>query len=163
MLNGPRCSAPDWGPSEQVKPLASVTAQTGRVVKLAQQEAKRLGFPFIQREQLFLGLMLDESVSRILTDLGLDLQSTRQAVEAKLTPGLGAPDDPDAIGMLPTAEQVYRQRAQAAATMVGQPLIGPEHVLLGFLLEQHGVILEVLTSLGVTKEKVMDAIKRLDK
>ncbi|MDF2627978.1 MAG: ATPase with chaperone, ATP-binding subunit [Symbiobacteriaceae bacterium] len=143
--------------------MASCTPETERLVKLAQQEAKRLGFPFIQREQLFLGLLLEESVSRILTDLGLDLQSTRQAIEEKLPPRLGAPDDPDAIGMLPTAEQVYRQRAQAAATMVGHKVIEPEHVLLGFLLEQHGVVHEVLTSLGVTKEKVMEAIKRLDK
>jgi len=143
--------------------MSLYTAAAGGVVKLAQQEAQRLGYPFVQREQLFLGLLLEESVSRILTDLGLDLQSTRQAVEEKLLPGLGGPEDPAAIGMLPTAEQVYRPRAQAAATLVGHTHIGPEHILLGFLLEQHGVVLEVLTSLGVTKEKVMETIKRLDK
>ncbi|HYF93139.1 MAG TPA: Clp protease N-terminal domain-containing protein [Symbiobacteriaceae bacterium] len=143
--------------------MPSYTPAVAGVVKLAQREAKRLGYPFIQREQLLLGLLLEESVSRILTDLGLDLQSTRQAVEEALLPGLGAPDDPEAIGMLPTAEQVCRQRAQTAATLVGHTHIGPEHILLGFLLEQHGAVLEVLTSLGVTKEKVMDAIKRLDK
>lgn len=142
--------------------MAEFTAAALSVVKLAQQEAKRLGFPFVQREQLFLGLLLEESVTRILTALGLDLQSTRSAVEANLLPGLGAPDDPDAIGLLPTAEQVFRQRAQTAAALVGHTLIGPEHILLGFLLEQHGVVLEVLTSLGVTKEKVMETIKRLD-
>lgn len=143
--------------------MASCTPAAARVVELAQREAKRLGYPFVQREQLFLGLLLEESVSRILTDLGLDLQSTRQAVEERLLPGLGAPDDCRAIGMLPTAEQVFRQRAQAAAAMVGHTLIGPEHILLGFMLEQHGVVLEVLTSLGINKEQVMETIKRLDK
>lgn len=143
--------------------MPSYTPAAERVVALAQQEAQRLGFPFVQREQLFLGLLREESVSRILTALGLDLQSTRAAVEERLLPGLGAPDNCQAIGLLPTAEQVFRQRAQAAATMVGHTLIGPEHILLGFLLEQHGVVLEVLTALGVNKEQVMEAIKRLDK
>jgi ATP-dependent Clp protease ATP-binding subunit ClpC len=143
--------------------MASYTPAAAGVVALARLEAQRLGYPFIQREQLFLGLLLEESVNRILMDLGLDLQSTRQAVLEKILPGRGAPEDPEAIGMLPTAEQVYRQRAQTAATLVGHTHIGPEHILLGFLLEQHGVVLEVLTSLGVSKEQVMEAIKRLDK
>jgi ATP-dependent Clp protease ATP-binding subunit ClpC len=134
-----------------------------RVVHLAQQEAHRLGYPFIQREQLFLGLLQDATVSRILKELGCDLQSTREAVLAALLPGLGAPEDPEAIGMLPTAEQVYRQRAQAAAGLLGHTHVGPEQILLGFLLEQHGVVVEVLTALGITKETVMEAVKRLDR
>lgn len=139
------------------------TPEACGVLRLARLEAQRLGYPFIQREQLFLGLLMEESVSRILIDLGLDLQSTKRAVEERLLPGLGAPEHCEAIGLLPTAEQVYRQRAQTAATMVGHTHIGPEHILLGFLLEQHGAVLEVLTLLGVTKEKVIGSIKRLDK
>jgi ATP-dependent Clp protease ATP-binding subunit ClpA len=133
------------------------------VLKAAQLEAKRLGYPFIQREQLFLGLLHDATIARILTALGTDLQSTKQAVEAQMLPGLGAPDDPEAIGLLPTAEQVYQQRAQTAAALLGHTHVGPEHILLGFLLEQHGAVLEVLTSLGFTTEKVMEAIRQLDR
>lgn len=132
------------------------------VVGRAQLEARRLGYPFVQREQLFLGLLQDESVSRILTNLGLDLQVTRRQVEEHLLPGLGAPEDPSQIGLLPTAEQVYQHRAQTAATLLGHTVIGPEDVLLGFMLEQHGVVLEVLLALGVTKDRLMDEIKRLD-
>lgn len=137
-------------------------ARAVQVVRLAQLEAQHLGFPFVQREQLFLGLLQDSVVGRILSSVGLDLDRTRKEVEIRLMPGLGAPDDPGAIGVLPTAEQVYRQRAQNAAVLLGHTHLGPEHILLGFLLEQHGVVLEVLTALGVTKEKIMDAIKRLD-
>lgn len=132
------------------------------LVPAAQLEARRLGYPFVQREQLFLGLLHDLRAGRILESLGLDLQSIRAAVEQNLLPGLGAPDDISAIGLLPTAEQVYRHRSQTAAAMVGQTEIGPEHVLLGFLLEQHGVVVEVLAAHGVTKESIMDAISRLD-
>lgn len=143
--------------------MATYIPETDEVLSAAQREAHRLGFPFVQREQLFLGLLHDPTVTRILSDLGLDLQITRDAVESRLLPGLGAPVDVTAIGMLPTAEQVYRQRAQTAAALLGHTHVGPEHILLGFMLEQHGVVLEVLTSLGVTLEKVSETIKRLDR
>lgn len=143
--------------------MAAYTPAAERVLTAARSEARRLGYPFIQREQLFLGLLQDETIARILTALGTDLQITRQTVEAQMLPGLGAPDDPEAIDMLPTAEQVYRQRAQTAAALLGHTHVGPEHILLGFLLEQHGVVLEALTSLGVTKEKAMEAIRQLDR
>lgn len=142
--------------------MAGYTPEAVRVVGLAQGEAQRLGFPFVQREQLFLGLIQDESVGRILTAIGMDLDNTRQAIESGLIPGLGAPDDPAAIGLLPTAEQVYQHRAQTAAALLGHSEIGPEHILLGFLLEQHGVVLEVLTEQGATKDNIMDVIRRHD-
>ncbi|HYG56780.1 MAG TPA: Clp protease N-terminal domain-containing protein [Symbiobacteriaceae bacterium] len=143
--------------------MASEIPAINQVIIAAQKEAQRLGFPFIQREQLFLGLLQHPTVTRILTGLGLDLQSTREAVETRLLPGLGAPDDLSAIGMLPTAEQVCRQRALTAAALLGHTHTGPEHILLGFMLEQHGLVLEVLASLGVTKEKIVEAINRLDR
>lgn len=130
------------------------------IVACARQEAQRLGYPFIQREQLFLGLLHDPAVARILASLGIDLTVTREQVESRILPGLGAPDDPGEIGMLPTAEQVLNQRAQTASALLGHTHVGAEHVLLGFLLEQHGEVREVLHALGVTKEKVMDAIKQ---
>jgi ATP-dependent Clp protease ATP-binding subunit ClpC len=140
--------------------MAEYTPAAQQAALRAQQEAHRLGFPFIQREQLFLGLLEDYTVSRILTSLGLDLQSTRQEVENRLVPGLGAPVSPGEISMLPTAEQVFRQRAQTAAALLGHTHVGTEHILLGFLLEQHGVVLEVLTAAGVTQDHIVDMIKR---
>jgi ATP-dependent Clp protease ATP-binding subunit ClpC len=142
--------------------LTSYTEATEHVLRHAQQEAHRLGYPFIQREQLFLGLLSDKRVTRILNALGADLQSTRSAVEAGLLPGLGAPDDLSSIDMLPTAEQVYRHHARTAATLLGHTHVGTEEILLGFLLEQHGLVLEVLTDLGLTKENVITTIKTLD-
>lgn len=141
--------------------MAEYTPAALAVVGAAQREAQRLGYPFVQREQLFLGLLQDETATRILTALGLDLQSTRQEVENRILPGLGAPDDPGAIGLLPTAEQVYRQRAQTASALLGHTHVGTEHLFLGFLLEQHGTVVEVLTALGVTKEQVIEVIKRI--
>ncbi len=141
--------------------MSEYTIDATRVIPFAQQEAHRLGFPFVQREQLFLGLLRDPTVSRILTAIGIDLDNAREEIEARLVPGLGAPDDPAAIGVLPTAEQVFRQRAQAASALTGSTQIGSEHILLGFFLEQHGTVLEVLNSLGATKPIVMEQIQQI--
>lgn len=141
--------------------MSDYTVDAAKVIPFAQQEAHRLGFPFVQREQLFLGLLRDPTVSRILTAIGIDLDIARHEVEARLVPGLGAPEDSAAIGVLPTAEQVYRQRAQAATALTGSTQIASEHILLGFFLEQHGTVLEVLNSLGATKQIVMDQIRQI--
>lgn len=143
--------------------MAEYTPAAAGILAHARREARALGYPFIQREQLFLGLLHDETVSRILSALGLDLQSVREEILSRMLPGLGAPEDESEIGMLPTAEQVYRQRALTAATLLGHTHIGSEHILQGFLLEQHGVVLEVLTSLGATSDSVTEVIKRLER
>jgi ATP-dependent Clp protease ATP-binding subunit ClpC len=142
--------------------MADHTAAALRAVERARMEAMRLAYPFVQREQLFLGLLQEETVSRILTSLGLDLQSIRQQVEERVLPGLGAPETLEAIGLLPTAEQVFRQRAQTAAALLGHTHVGTEHILLGFLLEQHGVVVEVLTAMGISQDSIIAAIKQLD-
>ncbi len=141
--------------------MSEYTQAALEVARYAKEEARRLGYPFVQREQLFLGLLRDERVSRILSALGIDLDSIRQEVESRILPGLGAPESLEEIGMLPTAEQVYQSRAKTAAALLGHTEIGPEHILLGLLLEQHGTVLEVLQAQGVTKERVMAQIQTL--
>jgi len=131
------------------------------VLDRARAEARRLGYPFIKREQLFLGLLGDPAVGRILEALNADAKSIRQKVERRLPPLLDAAKGAD-IELLPTAEQVFRQRAQTAAAMMGESTIGTIHILLGFLLEQHGVVVEVLREHGITKERLMEAMRQLD-
>ncbi|HEY3363767.1 MAG TPA: Clp protease N-terminal domain-containing protein [Symbiobacteriaceae bacterium] len=143
--------------------MAEYTPAALNVIHQAGRIARELGYPFIQREQLFLGLLQDESVARILSLLGLDLQSVRQEVLGRLLPGMGAGDESAAIAMLPTAEQVFRQRAQTAAALLGHTQIGPPELFLGFLVEQSGMVVEVFAALGVTREHVLEAIKRMDK
>lgn len=132
------------------------------VLDRARAEARRLGYPFIQREQLFLGLLGDPAVGRILEALNADAKSIRQKVERRLPPpALGAAKGAE-IRLLPTAEQIFGQRAQTAAAMMGQSTIGTTHILLGFLLEQHGVVVKVLREYGITRERLMEAMQQLD-
>lgn len=140
--------------------MAVYSEEALSVIGRAQLEAKRLGFPFVQREQLFLGLLHDNQARRILEAIGIDVERAKTEVEGRLLPGLGSPEDPSAIGVLPTAEQVFQHRAQTAAALVGHITVGPEHILLGFLLENHGAVAEALQLLGATKERIIDAIHR---
>lgn len=129
------------------------------VLDRARAEARRLGYPFIQRELLFLGLLADPDVDRILQALGADARSIRDAVESRLHPSVGA-DHGVAIGMLPTAEQVFRQRAQTAAALLNHSTVGTPHILMGFLMEQHGVVADVLRSYDITLDRLMEAIRK---
>lgn len=131
------------------------------VLDRARAEARRLGFPFIQREQLFLGLLGDPTIGRIFEILHVDAKRIRQTVESRLPPPLGT-EGRAAIRLLPTAEQVFRQRAQTAAAMMGQSTVHTPHILLGFLLEQHGLVVEVLHQFGITREQLVEAIRYVD-
>ncbi|HEY8347987.1 MAG TPA: Clp protease N-terminal domain-containing protein [Symbiobacteriaceae bacterium] len=131
------------------------------VLDRARAEAKRLGYPFIQREQLFLGLLADPDVDRILEALGTDAKSIREAVESRLPPAMGT-DHGIAITLLPTAEQVFRQRAQTAAALLNHSAVSTLHILMGFLLEQHGVVADVLRSHGITLDRLMEVIRNSD-
>jgi ATP-dependent Clp protease ATP-binding subunit ClpC len=138
--------------------------RTLQVLRHAREEAYRTGQPFVQREQLFFGLLRDQAVRSLLVGMGADPDRLRSAVEAQVAPGLGAPASPDEVAVLPTAQQVFVDRAKLAAGQLGQTTIRPEHVLIGFFLERHGAVLGALTAAGLTKERVLESVKRsLDK
>ncbi|MGE5675846.1 MAG: Clp protease N-terminal domain-containing protein [Mycobacterium leprae] len=142
--------------------MVAYTPAAVAVVARAQVEARQLGYPFIQREQLFLALLTNEAVSRICKLLAVDPESIRVELTNRLLPGLGAGDEGEELPLLPTAEQVYRHRAHTAATLLGHTQIGPVDILLGFLLEQHGLVVEVLHAMNITTDRVIGAIQALD-
>lgn len=141
--------------------LEQHTSRAQQALEWAKEEAYRAGLPFVQREQLFFGLLRDGSIHALLGSLGLDMDRARSEIEARVAPGFGAPDRPEDVGVLPTAQQVYVDRAKIAASQLGHTEILPEHILIGFLLERHGAVRDVLTAAGITKERVIDQVKVL--
>lgn len=129
------------------------TERARRVLTLAQEEAKRFHHSYIGTEHLLLGLVRDgEGVaSRVLTNLGVDLNRVRSAVEFIM--GRGDQPTSKQIGLTPRAKKVI-ELAVDEARRFSHYYIGTEHLLLGLVREGDGIAAGVLESLGLNLDKV---------
>ncbi len=137
------------------------TDRVRKVIHLARQEALRLHHDYIGTEHLLLGLLKEgEGVAAIvLTNLGLNLDDVRRAVEN----AVGEGSETITLGEIP-----YNQEARQAlnyaveeARSLNHSYVGTEHLLLGLLREEQGIACQVLQSLGVDIEVVRSETIRL--
>ena len=123
-----------------------------RVLTIAQEEARQLNHNYIGTEHILLGLVREEEgvAAKVLTNLGINLNKVRSAVEfisgRSERPGTGE------TGLTPRAKRVI-ELAIDEARQLSHNYIGTEHLLLGLLREGEGVAAGVLDSLGVTLER----------
>ena len=103
-------------------------------IRLAQENAARLGHSYVGSEHLLLGLASQEysMASRLLREAGADSQTLRAAI-AQLV-GTGVPNRTLHQGLTPQCCQVI-QRAAAECRRLQQPSVSAEHLLLGLLRE----------------------------
>lgn len=129
------------------------TEKAQHVIYYAQEEARAMNYPAVGTEHLLLGILREgESVaSKALTNMGVDLQKTREIVLQLLSPGQDQVGDE--IAITPRVKKVL-VLAQDEAAHWGVNYIGTEHLLLGILREGEGVASQVLAQLGVEPEKV---------
>jgi ATP-dependent Clp protease ATP-binding subunit ClpA len=119
------------------------TARARHVVVLAQEEARRLDHNYIGTEHILLGLFgePDEVPCRILTAVGMSLESTRQEVTAIVGTGTTAPSGH--IPFTPRAKKTL-ELALREALQLHHNYIGTEHILLGLIREGEGVAAQIL-------------------
>ncbi|MCK4449161.1 MAG: ATP-dependent Clp protease ATP-binding subunit, partial [Anaerolineae bacterium] len=110
-------------------------------------------------EHILLGLVRegDGVAAKVLSNLGVELEKVRSAVEFII--GRGERTFRGEIGLTPRAKRVI-ELAVDEARRLGHNYIGTEHLLLGLLREGEGVAAGVLESLGVGLEKVREETKR---
>ena len=103
-------------------------------IRLAQENAARLGHSYVGSEHLLLGLASQEysMASRLLREAGADSQTLRAAI-AQLV-GTGVPNRTLHQGLTPQCCQVI-QRAAAESRRLHQTSVSAEHLLLGLLKE----------------------------
>jgi ATP-dependent Clp protease ATP-binding subunit ClpA len=122
-------------------------------LSLAQEEAQRFNHQYIGTEHILLGLVRegDGVAAKVLTDLGVELDSVRKAVEHII--GRGDRIVLGEIGLTPRAKKVV-ELAVDEARRLNHHYIGTEHLLLGLIREGEGIAAGALESLGVNLEKV---------
>ncbi|MGG6294303.1 ATP-dependent Clp protease ATP-binding subunit [Leptolyngbya sp. AN02str] len=118
------------------------------VVMAAQEEARRLGHNFVGTEQILLGLLQvkDTLASAVLTELAVDLDSTRAEIEKIV--GRGSSFVPPEIPFTPKVKQLFAQAFQESRQL-DQPYIAPEHLLLALAQQEDSVASRVLQHLNV--------------
>ena len=137
------------------------TERAKEVVKLAREEAGRLGHAYIGTEHLLLGLVREgEGVAAIvLQNLGLELDSLRLEIE-KMAQSGSATLTLGEIPLTPRAKKVMELAIENAQAM-SHTYIGTEHILLGLIREGEGIAARVLEKMGLSFEKIRTEISNL--
>ncbi len=137
------------------------TERAKKAVKLAREEAGRLGHAYIGTEHLLLGLVREgEGVAAIvLQNLGLELDNLRLEVE-KMAQSGPATLTLGEIPFTPRAKKALELAIENAQAM-SHTYIGTEHILLGLIREGEGIAARVLEKMGLTFEKIRTEISNL--
>lgn len=124
------------------------TSSALAALRLAQENAARLGHSYVGSEHLLLGVSsLEQSLAaQLLKQYGVDRSVLRQSISQLV--GIGIPSRSIYQGLTPHC----RQSIQYAATecrRCGQDCVNTEHLLLGLLLEQNSAAVRILSSHGI--------------
>ncbi|HKM38750.1 MAG TPA: ATP-dependent Clp protease ATP-binding subunit [bacterium] len=141
--------------------FARFTQRAQQVIILAQEEAKRLNYPYVGTEHLLLGLIREGSgvAAQALNNLGIQLEQVRSEVEKIIGRGSGSPTKGE-VTLTPRAKRVI-ELALAEGHGMGVNYIGTEHLLLGLIREGEGVAARTLENLGADLDKVRVEVLKL--
>ncbi|RYD03183.1 hypothetical protein N752_20310 [Desulforamulus aquiferis] len=114
------------------------TERAQKVLVLAQEEARRLKYPFIGTEHILLGLIKegDGVAAKVLEQLGVSTDKVVDAVEQMVEMG----EQPVTADIPPTprAKKVLELSVEESRRL-GHNYVGTEHLLLGLIKEGEGV------------------------
>jgi Clp amino terminal domain, pathogenicity island component len=136
------------------------TNRARNVVKLAQEEARRLDHDHIGTEHVLLGLLGEpEGIgAKALVALGVSLEAVRADVERIIGRGQGAPTGH--IPFTPRAKKVLELSLREALKL-HHNYIGTEHIVLGLVREGEGVAAKILVESGADLPQVRQEVLRL--
>lgn len=124
-----------------------------KVIRLSQEEARRLGHNFVGTEQILLGLIGEGNgvAAQVLHSLGVTLQAAREEVEKIIGRGVGfvAVEIP----FTPRSKRVLELSLEESRSFGGN-YIDTEHLLLALLRDGEGVASRVLLNLGINSKEV---------
>ncbi|MBE0446640.1 MAG: ATP-dependent Clp protease ATP-binding subunit [Actinobacteria bacterium] len=135
-----------------------LSAGAQEALNLAANEAVRLNFDYIGTEHLILGLSREPIGSRILMDLGVNLDDLRKEVEDLIGRGKGAAEKE--IPLNPRSKRAL-ELALEEARSAGERFIGSEHLLLGLIREDEGIAAQVLKRRGIDLRRARQEITNM--
>ena len=126
-------------------------------IRLAQENAARLGHSYVGSEHLLLGLASQEysPAAGALRRAGADSQTLRSAIAQQV--GIGVPARSLHQGLTPHCCQAIRE-AVGESRRLGQRAVNSEHLLLGLLGEQDNGACRLLQDCGVDAGQLYRAV-----
>lgn len=133
-----------------------------RVIQLAHQEALNMGHNMVEPEHLLLGILAEGGgvACQALTELGVNpdiLSSHIRDLIGKSQDVIAKPVD------LPTSPRMTRalDLAMAEARKMGVNYVDTEHILLGILADDSGLIVQQFKSMGLTPLAVLKQVNAI--
>ncbi|PKM79648.1 MAG: ATP-dependent Clp protease ATP-binding subunit ClpC [Firmicutes bacterium HGW-Firmicutes-14] len=133
------------------------TERAQKVLMFAQEEARRLHYPYVGTEHLLLGLLREGEgiAARVLQSIGIELDQVRAETEKIIGKGGGAVTGE--IGFTPRSKKVLELSFDESRNL-GHNYIGTEHLLLGLIREGEGVAAAILQNLGANLQSVRQSV-----
>src|SRR5262249_20584512 len=132
--------------------------QARRVMRRANDEARRFNHEYLGTEHILLGLVKDGEgiAAQVLQNLGVELRKVRLEVEKIMQAG----SEPADVRQMPPTQKAKKaiEYAMEEARTLNHNYVGTEHLLLGVLREQDGVAGQVLVNLGLKLEDVREEV-----
>ncbi|MCL0106768.1 ATP-dependent Clp protease ATP-binding subunit [Peptococcaceae bacterium] len=140
--------------------FSKFTERANKVLLLAQEEAKKMKYPYIGTEHILLGLIAEgEGVAaEVLQELKINAEDVRKEVLKLVEQGDGR--TPSEFVLTPKAKRVI-ELAFYFARRMGHNYVGTEHLLLGLIAEGEGIAAQVLNNMNADMQKVQETLLKL--
>ena len=148
---------PDELYSSIIKPIEKQKPITLTIIRLAKEEARRLGHNIVGTEQILLGILGESSstAAKVLQSLGVTLKDARLEVEKLINFGNGYSEKEMLFS--PRAKKLL-ETAWSKAKKFNQTKIESEHLLLAIINDKECMAMTALAHLGVDSIEVKQGI-----
>jgi ATP-dependent Clp protease ATP-binding subunit ClpA len=144
-------NVPSTGPFDLLDDAAK------RVLAIAEEEARQMRHNWIGTEHMLIALLRAPGLAlRVLHELGVTLDQARAGVFKAVPP---TETDVTEITVTPRVKTLLGKAITLAAPVSDR--VRPQHLLLALVADPDGIGSQLLSQLGVTKEKVREAVDRL--
>ena len=146
-----------------IKPIEKQMPETLVILKLAKEEARRIGRNVVGTEMFLLGILAEASGvgARVLNNLEITLRDARSVIEKQL--GYGNEYFDNEIVFTQRAKNVL-EKAWKLAQEAKRDRINSEDLLLAITTEQNSLAMKVLEQLGVDAVEIKYGIlKEIEK
>jgi len=146
-------------------PIEKEKPEIVTIIKLAQEEARRMEQNIVGTEQILLGILGEGAgvASKVLRDLGITLKDMRIDVQKVIGFGHNYSEEKETV-FTPRAKRVLEQ-AWVKAKKYHSPKIASEHLLLAITGEKDSMAMKVLENLGVDvleiRQGILNEIKKV--